>query len=125
VDVTDVTFAQSVVLAVDQPGLGAGGCAASHWPWLNGVEEFRSKGREVAGGIRQPLTEYVESHSDLRLIDEAFMQIQQAVGTTKTRSRDTQDFLSVVIEERDPTGFVADALRRAGHSTTLVARPRE
>jgi polar amino acid transport system substrate-binding protein len=89
-----------------------------------GVGEFRQQGLEVAAGIRQPLTEYVESHPDLRLIDEAFMQIQQAVGTTKTRSRETQEFLSDIIEELRSNGFVADALRRAGHPATLVAPPK-
>lgn len=52
------------------------------------------------------------------------MQIQQAVGTTKTRSRETQEFLSDIIEELRSNGFVADALRRAGHPATLVAPPK-
>jgi polar amino acid transport system substrate-binding protein len=89
-----------------------------------GVEEFRRQELEAAAGIRQPLTEYVDSHPDLRLIDEAFMQIQQAVGTTKTRRDETKDFLSDVIEELRSSGFVADALRRSGQPTTLVAPPR-
>jgi polar amino acid transport system substrate-binding protein len=88
-----------------------------------GVAEFRRQGLEVAAGIRQPLGEYVESHSDLRLIDDAFMQIRQAVGTTTSRSRETKEFLSDVIAELVASGFIADALRRAGQATTLVAPP--
>ncbi len=89
-----------------------------------GVEEFRRQGLEVAAGIRQPLTAYVESHPDVRLIDEGFMQIRQAVGTTKNRRDSTKEFLSDFIEELRSSGFVADALRRAGQPTTLVAPPR-
>jgi polar amino acid transport system substrate-binding protein len=93
-------------------------------PGDDGIEEFRRGGLEVVAGIRQPLSEYVASHPDLRLIDEGFMQIQQAVGTTTTRSRETKAFLSAVIEELRSNGFVADALDRSGQSTTLVAPPR-
>jgi polar amino acid transport system substrate-binding protein len=86
-----------------------------------GVEEFRRQTLEVAAGIRQPLTAYVDSHPDVRLVDEAFMQIQQAVGTTAIRRQETKDFLSRVVEELRSGGFIADALRRAGQPTTLVA----
>ena len=93
-------------------------------PGDEGVEEFRREDLEVAAGIRQPLTAYVDAHPDVRLIDEAFMQIQQAVGTTATRRRETQDFLSDVVEELRSSGFIAEALRRAGHPSTLVAPDR-
>jgi polar amino acid transport system substrate-binding protein len=89
-----------------------------------GVEEFRRQTLEVAAGIRQPLTAYVDSHPDVRLVDEAFMQIQQAVGTTAIRRQETKDFLSRVVEELRSGGFIADALRRAGQPTTLVAARR-
>ncbi|WP_426241777.1 transporter substrate-binding domain-containing protein [Nocardioides sp. LHG3406-4] len=86
-----------------------------------GVDVFRADGLEVAAGIRQPLAAYVEAHPDLRLVDERFMQIQQAVGTTLTRRPETVRFLSGVIEELKASGFVADALSRSGQSPDLVA----
>lgn len=89
----------------------------------DGVDAFRADGLDVAAGIRQPLTAYVTAHPDLRLIDGRFMQIRQAVGTTRTRRPETVRYLAGVVEELRATGFVAAALRRSGQSETLVAPP--
>jgi polar amino acid transport system substrate-binding protein len=75
----------------------------------------------VAAGIRQPITACVADHPDLRLIDERFMQIQQAAGTVKAKAIESTAFLCSLIEELRASGFVTDALRRAGQSTDLVA----
>lgn len=88
-----------------------------------GVDEFRAQRLEVAAGIRQPMTEFVATHPEVRLIEGRFMQIQQAVGTTTTRQPETVRFLRDVIEELKADGFVADALRRANQSDALVAPP--
>ncbi len=88
-----------------------------------GVDEFRAQGLEAAAGIRQPLTAYAAAHPEVRLIEGRFMQIRQAVGTTRTRRPETVGFLREVIEELKADGFVADALRRANQSDTLVAPP--
>lgn len=87
-----------------------------------GVDAFRAGGLEAAG-IRQPLTAYVSRHPDIRLIDDRFMQIQQAVGTTGTRRPETAGFLRELVEELKASGFIADALRRAQQPDTLVAPP--
>lgn len=89
----------------------------------DGVDEFLARGLEVAAGIRQPMTEIVAAQPDLRLIDGRFMQIQQAVGTTRSRRAETVRFLHGLVEELKATGFVAAALRRANQSDTLVAPP--
>lgn len=86
-----------------------------------GVEEFRARSLEVAAGIRQPMTEFVAAHTEVRLIEEPFMHIQQAVGTTTTRRPETVQFLRNLVEELKASGFVADALRRSGRSESLVA----
>ncbi|MFD4623391.1 transporter substrate-binding domain-containing protein [Streptomyces sp. NPDC058475] len=88
-----------------------------------GVEVFGAEGLEVAAGIRQPMTEFVAAHPELRLIEERFMQIRQAVGTTTARRPETVRFLRDLVEELKASGFVADALRRAHQSETLVAPP--
>ncbi|KQY64532.1 transporter substrate-binding domain-containing protein [Nocardioides sp. Root140] len=75
-----------------------------------GVDVFRSEDLEVAAGIRQPLTAYVEEHDDLRLIDEPFMQIRQAVGTTVSRQPTTVAFLREVVDELVESGFIAASL---------------
>jgi len=88
-----------------------------------GVAVFRAQGLEVAAGIRQPMTAYVEANPDVRLVEDRFMQIRQAVGTTRTRRPETVRFLRGLVEELRTSGFVADALRRAGQAEDLVAAP--
>lgn len=86
-----------------------------------GVDVFRAEGLEAGAGIRQPMTEFVALHPELRLIEDRFMQIRQAVGTTTTRRPETVRFLRDLVEELKANGFVTDALRRAGQSETLAA----
>ncbi|MEQ7125207.1 transporter substrate-binding domain-containing protein [Actinopolymorpha sp. B11F2] len=88
---------------------------------LEGVDEFRAQGLEVAAGIRQPVADFVASHDDVRLIEDPFMQIQQAVGTTTTRRPETVRFLRDLVEELKADGFVAEALRRADQADATVA----
>ncbi|WP_121161453.1 transporter substrate-binding domain-containing protein [Micromonospora pisi] len=88
-----------------------------------GVDEFLVQGLEVAAGIRQPMTEFVATHPEFRLIEDRFMQIQQAVGTTKSRRPETVRFLRDLVEELKANGFVADALRRSNQSDARVAPP--
>jgi polar amino acid transport system substrate-binding protein len=89
----------------------------------DGVDIFRDLGLEVAAGIRQPMTEFVSSHPGFRLIEGRFMEIQQAVGTTRTRLPETIQFLRDFIEELKTSGFVAGALRRANQTGATVAPP--
>jgi polar amino acid transport system substrate-binding protein len=67
------------------------------------------------------MTEFVAARPELRLIGDRFMRIQQAVGTTRTRRPETVRFLRDLIEELKANGFVANALRRAQQSQTLLA----
>jgi polar amino acid transport system substrate-binding protein len=88
-----------------------------------GVDAFRAQGLEVAAGIRQPMTAYVAAHPDVRLIDGRFMQIRQAVGTTKSRRPETVEFLRNLVEELKANGFVAESLRRSNQPDATVAPP--
>ena len=88
-----------------------------------GVDVFRTQRLEVAAGIRAPLAGYVAAHPDLRLVDEPFMQIRQAVGVATARSPSTVRFLRSVVEELKESGFVHDALGRSGQTTATVAPP--
>lgn len=86
-----------------------------------GVDELRAQGLRVVAGIRQPMRDYVAAHPDLRLIDEGFMRIRQAVGMTRTRQPETIRYLRDLVEELKATGFVAEALRRSNQSDSVVA----
>lgn len=88
-----------------------------------GVEVFLEEEVEVAAGIRQPVTAFVQEQPGMRLIDERFMQIQQAVGTTRSRRPETVDFLRATVEELKAGGFVSEALRQSGQADATVAPP--
>ncbi len=85
------------------------------------TEVYRAEGLEALAGIRQPVTAFAEANPDVRLIDERFMQIQQAVGTPRNRPEAAVRFLGGLVDELKANGFVAESLRRAGQSETLVA----
>ncbi|MET9268908.1 transporter substrate-binding domain-containing protein [Kribbella sp. NPDC003557] len=86
-----------------------------------GVDVFRAEGLEAAAGIRQPITRYVAGNPDLRLIDERFMQIQQAVGTAKSKRPETVAYLHDLIEDLKSSGFVAASLAASGQADATVA----
>ncbi|WP_144119163.1 transporter substrate-binding domain-containing protein [Catellatospora sichuanensis] len=120
---------------VDQPGVRVGVKRGSAYDLFlsrtlrhaeivrgdEGVEAFRVHGLEVAAGIRQPMKEYAAADPGVRLIDAAFMQIQQAVGTRRDRQPHTVRFLRDIVEELKADGFVAEALRRSGRLDAAVA----
>ncbi|MFF1818346.1 transporter substrate-binding domain-containing protein [Kribbella sp. NPDC058245] len=88
-----------------------------------GTAVFEAEKLEVAAGIRQPITVFVAEHPETRLIDERFMQIQQAVGTTKTRQPETVAYLHALVEDLKASGFIADSLQAAGQGDAQVAPP--
>jgi polar amino acid transport system substrate-binding protein len=75
---------------------------------------------DVVAGIREQLTEFVSANPGWRLIDDRFMEIQQAVGAPKTRDPATVRFLSDLVEELKASGFVAESLRRSGQSAPVA-----
>lgn len=127
----------TTVAAVDAPGVRIGVKQGSAYDLYltrtlqqatvvrgeEGVDVFRDEGLEVAAGIRQPITRYVAEHPELRLIDERFMQIQQAVGTAKSKHPDTVAYLHDLIEELKASGFVAASLAASGQADAAVAPP--
>ncbi|WUJ75119.1 transporter substrate-binding domain-containing protein [Kribbella soli] len=88
-----------------------------------GVDVFRAEGLEAAAGIRQPIAAYVAEHPDLRVIDERFMQIQQAVGTARSKHPDTVAYLHDVVEDLKASGFIAASLAASGQADAAVAPP--
>lgn len=88
-----------------------------------GVDVFLADGLEAGAGIRQPVTDFVAAHDGLRVIEDAFMQIQQALGTTKSRRPETVEFLRAYIEDQKANGFVAASLHRSNRPDATVAPP--
>lgn len=76
------------------------------------VATFLESGAEVAAGVRQQLEADAAKHGGLRLLDQRFMVIQQAMGMPKSRDPEAAAFLARFVEEMKASGFVADALQR-------------
>jgi polar amino acid transport system substrate-binding protein len=89
----------------------------------DGLALFRDQHLEAGAGIRQAVTAFAAGHPGLRVIDERFMQIRQALGTTLTRAPGTLRFLAMTIEELKASGFIRDALLRSGQDPAAAAPP--
>ncbi len=85
------------------------------------VQTFLEQNLEVAAGVKQQLEADTKNMTGLRLLDERFMVIQQAMGTPKSRGPAAAGALHAFVEEMKATGFVADALARHGIAGASVA----
>lgn len=78
------------------------------------VDAFIEQGVEVAAGVKQQLQADAARHSGLRLIDEPFMVIRQAMGVAKTRGEAAAQYLRAFVDDLRASGFVREALTRHG-----------
>lgn len=78
------------------------------------VQKFLEQNLEVAAGVKQQLQADIKAHADLqlRLLDEPFMEIQQAVGVPRSRGDSAAAALVAFIEDMKTTGFVKESLQR-------------
>lgn len=88
-----------------------------------GTTVFAEQELEVAAGIRQPVADFVTAHPGTRLLEPRFMEIAQAVGTTRSRSDRTVGLLRAFVEDLKTDGFIAAALARSGRRDARVAPP--
>lgn len=88
-----------------------------------GTTVFAEQELEVAAGIRQPVADFVTARPGTRLLEPRFMEIAQAVGTTRCRSDRTVGFLRAFVEDLKADGFIAAALERSGRRDARVAPP--
>jgi polar amino acid transport system substrate-binding protein len=87
------------------------------------VPTFLEQNLEVAAGVKQQLEADARKTAGLRLLDERFMVIQQAMGTPKSRGPAAANALSAFVEQMKASGFVADSLSRHGITGASVAPP--
>lgn len=86
---------------------------------------YAEEGLEVDAGIRQALVARVDRGEALRVLEPAFMQIRQAVGLPRGRSEEALAWVDAAVASLVSSGFVADALTRAGQDPTLAATEQE
>ena len=122
---------------VDQPGVRIGVSEGSAYDLFlsrtlahaqlvrasDGVVVFTEQQLEVVAGVRQPMAAFVASHPGVRLVEPRFMEIQQALGTSRAREAATVSFLRTFVEELKADGFIAEALRRSGQHDASAAPP--
>jgi polar amino acid transport system substrate-binding protein len=87
----------------------------------DGIRLFRERSLDAGAGIRQVVSGFVVGNPGFRMTGEPFIQILQALGTSRTRAPGTIAFLTAFIEDLKASGFVRDALRRSGQDSVLVA----
>jgi len=85
------------------------------------VQTFVEQQAEVAAGVKQQLQADAKQVPGLRLLDERFMVIQQAMGVPKSRGEAAADALRAFVEAMKASGFVADSLARHGIVGASVA----
>lgn len=85
------------------------------------VEVFLAEGAEVAAGVRQQLEADAARAGGLRLLDERFMVIQQAMGVPKSRGAAAAAFLHEFVESMKSSRFIDAALTRYGIQGASVA----
>jgi len=86
------------------------------------VDMFMEQKLEVAAGVKQQLEQDMKRVPGLRMLDGHFMEINQAMGTSKGRDEGIK-YMRAFIEEMKASGFVAKALERHGIDGVAVAPP--
>ena len=85
------------------------------------VQTFLQADLEVAAGVKQQLEADMTRTPGLRLLDQRFMVIQQAMGTARSRGPEAAEYLRGFVEEMKTSGFVSDSLARHGIAGASVA----
>jgi polar amino acid transport system substrate-binding protein len=85
------------------------------------VQTFIEQGLEVAAGVKQQLEADAGKVGGLRLLDERFMVIRQAMGVARSRGEKASKVLADFVEQKKASGFVAEALARHGVEGASVA----
>jgi polar amino acid transport system substrate-binding protein len=86
----------------------------------DGAEDFVRNKYDAAGGVKQALQKFIAQHPDVRLIDQRFMEIRQAMGCAKGKLAGAK-YLRSFIEEMKASGFVSDELKKSGQHDATVA----
>ncbi|TKI18136.1 transporter substrate-binding domain-containing protein, partial [Bacillus pumilus] len=85
------------------------------------VSTFLEQNLEVAAGVKQQLEADAQKTPGLRLLNERFMVIRQAMGTPKRRGSAAATALHTFVEEMKASGFVAQSLHKHGIAGSSAA----
>jgi polar amino acid transport system substrate-binding protein len=82
-------------------------------------DAFLREGLEAVAGVKQGVVRFVEASPVARLLPGRFMEIQQAMCLPKGRDVGAA-YLRAFVEEMKASGFVANAITRAGQEATVA-----
>jgi polar amino acid transport system substrate-binding protein len=86
------------------------------------VDLFRAQKLDAVAGIRELMTQTARRDPGLRVIEDNYVTIGQAVCVPRGRDAAAK-YVRAVVEELKASGFVADALKRSGSVDATVAPP--
>src|SRR4029078_12736542 len=80
---------------------------------------FLREGLEAVAGVKQGVVRFVDASPVARMLPGRFMEIQQAMCLPKGRDAGAR-YLGAFVEEMKASGFVAEAIKRAGQAATVA-----
>jgi polar amino acid transport system substrate-binding protein len=86
------------------------------------VQGFLDQHLDVAAGVKQQLERDAATAGGLRLLDQRFMVIRQAMGVPKAKGDEAAAYLSKFVEDMKASGFVAASLARHQIAGAAVAK---
>lgn len=86
---------------------------------MDALDQFLSDKLDAAAGVRQRLAAFAAKRQGLRVMDDSFQAIQQAMGIPHGRPAAAR-YLRDFIEEMKKSGFVAETLKRSGQDATVA-----
>lgn len=85
------------------------------------VQGFLDQNLTVAAGVKQQLQKDASRTSGLRILDQRFMVIRQAMGVPKSRGEQAAQYLANFVKQMRASSFVADSLERHHINGAVVA----
>jgi polar amino acid transport system substrate-binding protein len=78
------------------------------------VDAFIGQGLEVAAGVKQQLQADAARQPGLRLLEEPFMVIRQAMGIARSRGEAAANYLRAFVDDLRSSGYVRESLATHG-----------
>jgi polar amino acid transport system substrate-binding protein len=82
-------------------------------------DRFVTDKLEAVAGVKQGVVRFASAHPEVRILPGRFMEIQQAMCLPKGRDAGAS-YLRAFIEEMKSSGFVAEAIKRAGQEAAVA-----
>ncbi|MFM0174224.1 ABC transporter substrate-binding protein [Paraburkholderia sediminicola] len=89
------------------------------------VQGFLDQHLDVAAGVKQQLEKDAAKTGGVRLLDQRFMVIRQAMGVPKAKGDDAAAYLSKFVEDMKASGFVTASLARHQITGAVVAKDND